>query len=255
MVGNNSKQSAIIDAQALVPENEQHPVSLQITAHDTLCLIGPNSAQLCRYLRALAGVEPPHSGELSLFGRALESMDKKSWREQRQHIGYVAINAPLLSVLRGLDNVMLPALYHKRLSRVEARNKALELIGKIECTGDINQLPAYLTQLQRLQLAIARATILDPAILFVEEPFASLSLAEQQPIYHYFINNRQHQAQVIATHNLKLVRAGATQIVFIGDEQIQHFDNWQQLMGSGDHEVVNYLTLFRQQYSLSQQNG
>jgi putative ABC transport system ATP-binding protein len=227
--------TTVIEARELIPSGENLPMSLQLLRSDTLCLIGPDSQRLSHYLRTLAGVEPPHSGELILFGRKLQSLDKKSWREQRQHIGYVSRTAPLLSVLRGLDNVMLPALYHKRMSRTEAREKALELI-------------ADLSQQQRVQLAIARATILSPAVLCLEEPFYSLSLAEQQPIFHYLMKRKGTIALVVATHNLRLVREAADQILFIGTEQLHHFDDWQQLVGCKSEEVRNYLQPYQQQY-------
>ncbi len=240
--------TTVIEARELIPTGETLPVNIQLQRSDCLCLIGPDSQRLSHYLRTLAGVEPPHSGGLRLFGRESQSLDKKSWREQRQHIGYVARNAPLLSVLRGLDNVMLPALYHKRMSRIEAREKALELIAGLECRGDIHKLPAYLSQQQRVQLAIARATILSPAVLCLEEPFYGLSLAEQQPIFHYLTKRRGNIAMALATHNLHLVREAASQILFIGDKQLHHFSDWQQLVGCQSEEVKNYLLPYQQQY-------
>ena len=246
-----SGDSPIIEARALFSAPEQGPLNLRLGPRDTLCLIGPDSADLYHTQRVLAGVDAPDAGELLLFGRPLAGLDKRSWREQRQHIGYVAQGAPLLSVLRGLDNVTLPALYHKRLSRQEAQAKALELLALLDCRGDIHQLPAYLSPLQRLQLAIARATILDPAVLFVEKPLHHLSVEEQQPITRYIINSRTQRAQVIATDNLHLVKSSATQILFVGRQASHHFDSWQALLNSSIEEVAGYLTLYREQNPLS----
>lgn len=243
--------NAIIEAIALVPEGELEPIEIRLGTHDTLCLLGSDSERLHHYQRALAGIEPPQSGELRLFGRPLQNLDKKSWREQRQHIGYVARNAPLLSVLRGLDNVILPALYHKRMSRKEAQEKAFSLITELDYDGELHHLPAYLSPLERLQLAIARAIILDPAVLFVEEPFTALSLVEQQPIIGYFLKAREKQAQVISTHSLHLVKACATQILFIGAEESYFFNSWHSLISDSHPEVVHYLELYRQQNQLN----
>lgn len=238
----------LIEAQNIVPADEELAISISLQRHDVLCLIGPDSARLCHYLRTLAGVKPPHNGELKLFGRSIKTLDRKSWREQRQYIGYVAHNAPILSVLNGIDNVMLPALYHKRMSRDEAEIKAMELITQVGFNGDINKLPAYLNQQQRLQLAIARATILDPVALFVENPFSSLSLAEQQPIYHYLVNSAPGRALALATHNLHLVRESATQILFISEQQVEHFHSWKDLSNCQHEEIVKYLQQYQQQY-------
>jgi putative ABC transport system ATP-binding protein len=251
----NTTTHALIEARSVVPAGESLAISISLHRHDALYLIGPDSARLCRYLRTLAGVEPPQHGDLLLLGKTLKNMDKKDWREQRQHIGFVARNAPLLSVLPAIDNVMLPALYHKRMTRAVAREKTIELLVEIDCNGDFHKLPAYLTQQQRLQFAIARATILDPAILFAEEPFFGMSLAEQQPIYQYLVNSISKRALVAATHNLRLVRESATQIIFLGKKQVQHFSSWNQLANSGLNEIENYLLHYQHQYQTVSTHG
>ena len=247
---NNSSDNTdtLIEAHNLIPAGEELAISISLQNHDVLYLIGPDSARLCHYLRTLAGVKPPQDGELKLFGESVNSLDRRGWREQRQYIGYVARNAPILSVLSGIDNVMLPALYHKRMSRDEAEIKAMELMALVGFNGDINKLPAYLSQQQRLQLAIARATILDPVALFIENPFSCLSLAEQQPIYHYLVNSVPGRALALATHNLQLVRESATQILFISEQQVHHFHSWKNLSNCQHEEVVKYLQQYQQQY-------
>ena len=250
MVESTNNSDILVEARQLVPEGETQAINLQLQRDDTLCLIGPDTTRLYHYLRTLAGVTPPQRGELRLLGVPLRDLDKQRWREQRQQIGFVARGAPILSVLRGLDNVMLPALYHKRMSRPEAQNRALELIAQLGCSGDIHKLPAYLSQQQRLQLAIARATILDPAMLFMEEPFFGLSLAEQQPIYQYFVSVAKQRALILSTQNLRLVKELATQILFIGERAVQSFDSWLELTQSRDNEIVSYLSEYQQQYQL-----
>lgn len=253
MVGanNNNDPNLLIEAQQLLPTREEQAINLQLHRHDILCIIGPNSSRQSHYLRTLAGVSPPQQGELRLFGISLKELDRKSWLEQRQQIGFVARSAPILSVLPALDNVMLPLLYHKRMSQDEARIKAEQLIAETGYKGDLNALPSYLTQQQRLQLAIARATILGPDVLFVEEPFASLSLAEQQSIFQYLVNGSEQHALVLTTQNLHLVKNSATQILFIGEKQVFNFSNWITLIESNDEEVEEYLALYQQQYQLT----
>lgn len=238
----------LIEADNIVPAGEELAMSVRLQRHDILCLIGPDSVRLCQYLHTLAGVKPAHGGELKLFNRSTKSLSRKSWREQRQYIGYVARNAPILSVLRGIDNVMLPVLYHKLMTREEAELRARELIEQVGFSGDINQLPAYLNHQQRMQLAIARGTILEPLVLFLELPFSGLSLAEQQPIYHYLINSVLRRTLALATHNLRLVRESATQILFISEQQVLHFNSWQELKACQHEEVITYLEHHQQQY-------
>ncbi len=241
----------LIEAQQVVPQGEAAAMSVQFRRNDHLYLVGPDSARLGRYIRTLAGVETPQQGELLLFGRTLESLDKRQWREQRQIIGYVARNAPILSILRGVDNVMLPALYHKRMSRSEARERALALIAEIGCEGDVDRLPAHLNRQQRLQLAIARATILDPQLLFMEEPFVGLSVAEQLPIHRYLLHWAESHTLAVATQNLHLVKDSATQLLYIGRQQVFHFADWQGFVDSEEEEVKEYLHLYHEHFQIT----
>lgn len=241
----------LIEARQLLPCGEQKAITLCVQPHDSLCLVGTDSKRLSHYLRALAGVEPPQAGELHLLGIPLRELDKQRWRLQRQQIGFVARNAAILSVLRGLDNVMLPALYHKRMTRQQAKERAMILISETGFEGNLHSLPAYLKPQQRLQLAIARATILEPKILFLEEPFSELSLAEQAPINEYLVSNAGRRAQVITTHSLQLVKESASQILFIGNETLLHFTEWQEFIQCQDKEIEGYLELYRQQYNIN----
>lgn len=244
----NSDNTPLITAISLIPADETSPIDLEVLPHDGICLIGPDSSRLTRYLRALAAAEPPEAGKLTMLGHTLESMNKRQWREQRQQIGFVARGAPLLSVLPGLENVMLPALYHNRMTREEAKVRAIELLEENQCECDYSKLPAHLTQQQRLHLAIARATILEPEILFIDEPFSGLSLTEQRPVFDYLVGSRSKRALVVATHNLHLVKELAPQILFLGKSSAMHFANWSSLTTSQESEVVDYLELYQHHY-------
>lgn len=244
----SNEHKPLISAKSLIPTGEVTPVDIEILPHQGLCLIGPDSSRLTHYLRALAAAEPPEAGKLTLLGRPLESMNKRQWREQRQQMGFVAKGAPLLSVLPGLENVMLPALYHNRMTRQEARARAIELLEENRCECDYSKLPAHLTQQQRLHLAIARATILEPKVLFVDEPFSGLSLTEQRPVFEYLVESRRKRALVVATHNLHLVKELAMQVLFLGKSSVLYFANWSSLASSQESEVAHYLELYHHHY-------
>lgn len=231
-------------------EKAKSAVSCTISSNDRFFILGEQTGMLCRYLRILAGVEPPHQGYVKLFGIKVSEMSRQVWHQQRQSIGFVARHAPLLSVLSGLQNVMLPALYHHLMDREEAHRRALELANEIGFSGDMQLLPAYLNRLQRTQLAIARTLILDPPIIFLETPFAGLSLAEQGTIQHYLSDWGQHRAIVAATHNLNLVKHCATQILFIAPQQNFLFSNWQEFIDSPEAAVNDYLARHHQHYQV-----
>jgi ABC-type polar amino acid transport system ATPase subunit len=249
------QERALIEAIALEPWGEttmrQLPkLDIGIYPRSITCIIGSRSDILSTYLRALGAVDSSRSGELFLFGRPLSVIDRQKWRRLRRRIGFVTRQAPLLSVLNGLENVLLPALYHKLFPRKEAEQRARELIARLHCTANLNLLPAYLSDLERIQLAIARTVILDPVVLFLEEPYHELDVRDHEKINEFLLDWAQQRTLVMSTRNLHFVRNHATRIVFPGSHSIYYFDSWHQLTESNAEEVEEYLHHYRELHEL-----
>jgi ABC-type polar amino acid transport system ATPase subunit len=214
------------------------------------CLIGNQSSVLSAYLRALGGVDSSRSGELFLFDRPFSVINRPQWRRLRRRIGFVTRRAPLLSVLNGLQNVLFPALYHKLYPREKAEERALELIGQLHCHADLSLLPAYLSPLEKVQLAIARTAILDPVVMFLEEPFHELDIRDHEEINEFLRAWALKRTLVMSTRNLHFVRHHATQIIFTGIRGIYYFDSWHTLTESHAEEVRAFLSHYREIYEL-----
>lgn len=250
-----SKEKALLEAVALEPWGTDGMLPLprldfRITQRGTTCIIGNQSGILRAYLRSLGAVDSPRSGELFLFGQPLSALNQPQWRKLRTRIGFVTRRAPLLSVLNGLENVLFPALYHKRFPRDEAEQRARTLIAQLHCHADLSLLPAYLTPLEKTQLAIARTAILDPEVMFLEEPFLELDIRDHEEINEFLRAWALHHALVMSTRNLHFVRHHSNQIVFAGARGIHYFDSWQTLAESNVEEVQTYLRHYREIYEL-----
>jgi ABC-type lipoprotein export system ATPase subunit len=249
------EERALIEAIALEPWGQLGmpplpKLDLSIYPRSIICIIGNRSSVLSAYLRALGGVDSSRSGELFLFGRPLSVIDRQKWRRLRRRIGFVTRSAPLLSVLSGLQNVLFPALYHKLFPRKEAEQRARELIAKLGCQTDLNLLPAYLGDLERLQLAIARTAILDPLVIFLEEPFHELDIRDHEAINEFLLAWASQRTLVMRTRILHFVRHHATRIVFAGIRGIYYFDSWLKLTESNAGEVQEYLHHYREFHEL-----
>lgn len=244
----------LIKAQELIPwsgiDTELPALTTEICRHGTTCLLGDDSQLLADYLRALAGVDDIHSGSLTLFGKALENLSKQDWRQLRNQVGFVSRSAPLLSVLNGIENVVLPVLYHKIMARNEAETAARMLLARLDCHADLNLLPAYLSPLERTQLAIARAAIMEPAVLFLEEPYHELEHNEHNIINAFLKEWAAGRALVISTRNLHFVKHQADQIVFAAENKILYFDSWGAFNASDEMSVRIYLQQYRENYSI-----
>ncbi|TXL12368.1 hypothetical protein BMR04_15675 [Methylococcaceae bacterium HT3] len=128
----------------------------------------------------LAGINNPAQGKVEIFGQTTNELDKAARQKLRSQIGYLSGVSPLLSVQHGLMNVMLPMLYHRKLSFREAADKARKLIAELNCDFEPTTFPAMLNSFQRSQLALARALILEPTLLFLDVPFHDLGAKQRE---------------------------------------------------------------------------
>lgn len=245
----------LIETDALVPwyeaqESPLAPLSVQISATGTSCLIGEESDIQAAYLRALGGVDSSRSGELLLFGEAFNGASQQKWQQLRLKLGFVTRTAPLLSVLSGLENTVLPAIYHKLMSRPEAEATARVLLQEIGCQADLSLLPAFYSPLERTQLAIVRAAIIDPQVLLLEEPYHELDIDEYDSISPFLKSWAETHSLVVTTRNLHFVMQQADRIIFAGEDELLYFDGWEDFYHSSHEKVRRYLSNYRDCHSI-----
>lgn len=222
----------LLQAENLRPQSEngrayEYGLSLELTGNRIVCLVGPNGSGKTAYLRALAGVDPAN-GTLRLLDQDVATLDTDAWRRLRCRVAFIRESAPLLSVVSGLSNVMLPALYHRLGRRDAVQARAEELLAYLQYSGPRDTLPARLNQHQRLLLAIARCLMLSPDLMFLDEPFHMADeacRARESDLYRRLAAERGLSV-VISTHNLGFVKRHAQDIIFIHPQHIRRFDTW-----------------------------
>jgi ABC-type transporter Mla maintaining outer membrane lipid asymmetry ATPase subunit MlaF len=221
----------------------EHGLTFDLGGPRVVCLVGPNGGGKTAYLRALAAVDPPAAGQVRLFGHETLGLDPDAHRALRLKAAFIGEGAPLLSVVTGLSNVTLPAMYHHLGHALEIRASALETLKFLQYPGRDDLLPAYLNQHERLLLAIARCLMLSPELIFLDEPFHMTDSACRQRESDIYVRLARERGLgvLLATHNLGFVKRYADEIVFLHPGGTTRYADWKAFADSGRAEVRAFL--------------
>jgi ABC-type polar amino acid transport system ATPase subunit len=210
----------------------EHPLSIEVKAGDTVCLVGPNGGGKTAYLRALAAVDRAATGSVKVLGKDAAKLDTDAWRALRLRAAYVGEGTPLLSVVN-----------HRLGTAAQVATAAQDVLKFLDYPGRQDLLPAYLNQHERLLLAIARCLMLSPELMFLDEPFHMTDNAcrEREAAVYQKLTREKGLAVLIATHNLDFVRQHADKIVFLHPQWVGCFDGWKAFSASKRAEIREFL--------------
>lgn len=181
-------------------------VSFAVHQGNTLAIIGPSGSGKTTLLGLCAGLDVASSGSISLMGFKLNAMSEDDRAYIRnQYVGFVFQNFQLLATLTALENVMVP-LELRGVKNVSA--KAKELLSRVGLERRMHHYPSQLSGGEQQRVAMARAFIADPKILFADEPTGNL---DEENSHHvtdllFTLNKEQGTTLVLVTHNLELAR-------------------------------------------------
>jgi putative ABC transport system ATP-binding protein len=151
-----------------------------------------------------AGLDIPTAGSVQLLGIRLEELDEDGRAAFRgEHVGFVFQNFQLIPTLTAVENVAVP-LELRGVADSEARARAL--LDKVGLTERVDHYPIQLSGGEQQRVAMARAFINEPAILFADEPTGNLDGSNGSHVIDllFDLNSQQQTTLVLVTHDLGL---------------------------------------------------
>ncbi|MGB7901417.1 MAG: ABC transporter ATP-binding protein [Halobacteriota archaeon] len=178
-------------------------VNLLIEKGDMVAIMGPSGCGKTTLLNCLSGLDEPTSGIVKIEGIPLAQMNDNELSEYRAtRMGFIFQSFNLLPVLTALENVELPLLV-AGINEREARLRALSMLSSVDLEEWAHHKPFELSGGQQQQVAVARALISRPAIIWADEPTGNLDStgADQITALLKRLNKANRQTFVIVTHD------------------------------------------------------
>lgn len=183
-------------------------VDIDVTAGESLAVMGPSGSGKSTLLHCLAGIERPDSGEVLLDGKRIDHLREPARSElRRTALGFVFQSGQLLPELPADENVALPLMLGGTARRA-AVEQARQWFGPLGLQGMEDRRPGQLSGGQAQRVAIARALVGRPKVIFADEPTGALDQATGMEVIHLLTEvSRSHGAAlVVVTHDANVAR-------------------------------------------------
>jgi len=187
---------------------------VSLAAGEVVSIVGPSGAGKTTLLNVLSTLDRPDSGSVVVDGIEVAGLKDKALAQFRNaHIGFVFQFHQLLPEFNALENAMLPALVGGR-SEAEAEAAAMARLEELGLAARAKHLPSQLSGGEQQRVAVARALVNDPPLLFADEPSGNLDSANADALHDLFFDLRDRHGLTIAlvTHNEGLAERADRQI-------------------------------------------
>jgi phospholipid/cholesterol/gamma-HCH transport system ATP-binding protein len=218
-------------------------VSFQVRAGEILAIMGHSGCGKTTLFRHMLGLKSPSSGSVNVLGRDLAGLDKKQLYALRRRIGVAFQNGALFSSLSVRDNVALPLREHTALDDNTIRIMTRMKLDFMRLTEYEYLMPAQLSGGMLKRAGLARAVVMDPQVLFFDEPSAGLDPVTSAELDQLILRLRAAMKMtiVIISHELHSVFSVADRVLVLDAGRPIMIGTRDEVRASTDPRIVNML--------------
>ena len=203
---------------------------------EVVCVIGPSGSGKSTFLRCLNKLEDATSGEIIIDG--FDITDKKmNSNKVGENIGMVFQQFNLFQNMTGIKNIMMAPVTLKKMTKEEARKKAMELLGRVGLADKADSYPGELSGGQQQRVAIARALAMSPDIMLFDEPTSALDpemVGEVLDVMKELA--AEGMTMIVVTHEMGFAREVSDRVLFMADGVICEQGTPEEVFGNPQNE-------------------
>src|SRR3990170_1108925 len=220
-----------------------HGVNMTVQDNEIMIIMGGSGSGKSTLLRYLLGLGKPTCGSIKLLGKDINRLSAMEMYELRKNMGVAFQGGALLSSLTVGENVQLPLLEHTRLDRKTMEIMARMKLEVVNLGGFEHLMPAQLSGGMIKRAAVARAIVMDPQLMFFDEPSAGLDPVVSAELDELILRLRDamHMTIIVVTHELQSAYKIADRITVLDKGHILMTGTVEEVRASGNERIQSLL--------------
>jgi phospholipid/cholesterol/gamma-HCH transport system ATP-binding protein len=197
-------------------------VSFEIQPGEAFCILGRSGTGKSVTLKHLIGLIRPDAGQIFVEGEEISRFEGADLARVRKRMGYLFQYSALFDSVSVGENVAFPLRRHSKLSDGEIRRRAQAMLERVGLPDVYQKMPADISGGMRKRAGLARALVLNPAILLVDEPSSGLDPITSVEIDDLLLDlkTREGTTLVVVTHNIPSARRIGDQLALLHQGRI-----------------------------------
>ncbi|HEX7046554.1 MAG TPA: ABC transporter ATP-binding protein [Gammaproteobacteria bacterium] len=197
-------------------------VDIDIPRGKVIAFMGPSGTGKTTLLRLVTGQLRPDAGTIRIGGEDVVALDRDALYALRRNMGFLFQNGALLTDLSAFENVAFPLREHTDLPDALIRDLVLMKLQAVGLRGAADMMPSELSGGMARRVALARAVIMDPEMIFYDEPFVGLDPISMGQIVRLIkrLNEVLGLTSIVVSHDVPEIASVADRVYLIADGKV-----------------------------------
>jgi phospholipid/cholesterol/gamma-HCH transport system ATP-binding protein len=222
-------------------------VSFSALKGEITVLLGESGSGKTTLLRHLLGLYPAQQGFISLLGQDITLLTEKEQIELYMRMGVFYQNGALLNSLSVAENISLPLVQHSDLPPQLVEDIVYMKLGLVNLENAYHLYPSQLSGGMLKRVALARAIVMDPPLLFCDEPGAGLDPVSLESLDNLILNLKDQlgMSVLMVTHEVSSILRIANRVVFLDQGEVVFEGNLREALSSDIQAVDDFFSIYK----------
>lgn len=218
-------------------------ISFSLSEGEQMIITGSSGAGKSTLLEICAGLIKPHGGHVYINGRDINRISQLGLIAIRQEMGFVFQQHALICNMDAFENIALPLRYHLLLSEKDIEKRVLQLLEKFTITHLKKERPEEFSLSEAKRVAIARSIIMNPKLLFLDQPLSGLDPIAAHSILNILedLLKQKNLTMLISSHDIQLIKQLRCKISILEQGNLIYFDDVANLSNDNKPEIISFL--------------